>query len=422
MEKVEIKKGINFHHIYKNVYKTDCSFVTLTIPLIKSNSTKNALLAYVLMRGTEKYPNQYALNRALDDIYGATLSVSFDKVGDNISLRFNMETIANQYALNGENVLMQGINMLIDLVFSTYKENSLLSSDFIELEKKHLLKILKTEKDNKDMYAYRRCVAETFIGDGFGTSLHGYEEDVEKISCEELSEYYDWILENARIDIFFSGNATMDEVKNYILSNDKLMNLSERNNSIILSTNNEENVEKVSEITESMNVVQGKMVLGLISNYQNENYKIIGQVYNAILGGSANSFLFQNVREKNGMAYSIGSNFIKLKKAIFIRCGVEIENFNEVIDLINQQLQYLKEGEFAEEAIENAKIYLMSSLDAIKEEQVSEMFFYLGQDFSNENMSIDEYKAKIESVSKQKIIDFANSLNIKTIYKLQNDM
>ncbi len=420
MEIVEIKEGIRLHYIKKEVFKTDCSFITFTIPLLRKDATKNALLAYILMRGTEKYPDQYALNKALDDIYGATLSVSFDKVGDNISLRFNMESIASIYALHGEDILGEAFDFLFDVAFDPLRHDGKLSENFIELEKNHLTKLLKSEKDNKDSYAYKRALSETFKGDGFGTSLYGYEDEVQNININELTEYYDWLVNNSRIDIVFSGDADFDRIKEIVVKNDKIEKLIPRKGELILSTKNEENVEKASEIIDKMDVVQGKLVLALTSNTEDKNYKIIGQVYNAILGGTANSFLFQNVREKNGMAYSIGSSFVKLKKAVFIRCGIEIENYIKALELIYLQLDYLKNGDFDDDDLNNAKVYLTSVIDSICEEQVSEMFFYLGQSFTDDNMSIEEYKAIINGVSKEDIMRFASSLKLKTTYLLRN--
>ena len=420
MEIIEVKEGVKLHYIKKEIFKTDCSFITFTIPLIKKDATKNALLAYILMRGTQNYPDQYELNKALDNNYGSTLSVSFDKVGDNVSLRFNMESIANRYALDGENVLKTSLEILFDLAFNPLRKDGMLSEDFITLEKEHLIKILKSEKDNKDSYAYKRALSETFLGDGFGVNLYGYEDDVQNIDIKELTEYYDWIVNNSRIDIAFSGDSDIDTLKNIIFSNEKINNLVPRKSPLILSTEAEQKVEKANEITDKMDVVQGKLVLGMITQIEDRNIRFIGQVYNAILGGTANSFLFQNVREKNGMAYSIGSNFVKLKKAVFIRCGIEIENYLKALELIYTQLDYMKNGDFTEEDIENAKIYLISNLDSISEEQVSEMFFYLGQDFTNENLTIEQYKEGIRSVDKDDLMRFANSLSLKTIYLLRN--
>lgn len=420
METIELKKGIKLHYIKKENFKTDCAFVTLTIPLNRENSTKNALLAYMMMRGTNKYTDQYILNKALDDVYGANISVSFDKVGDNVSLRFNLETIANEYALNGENILKEAMGILLEVVFNPLMENGVLSEAFIDIEKKHLLKIIRAEKDNKDSYAYKRCMKETFGENGFGVNLYGYEEDVEGLTVEGLTEHYRQIVSTSRIDIVFSGRRPLEEIEDIILNDENIKKLEGREDTLDFSTNSIETVEKASEITDHMDVVQGKLVLSLISNFKSENQKIIGQVYNMILGGSANSLLFQNVREKNGMSYSISSIFVKLKNTVFIRCGIESDNYLEAMRLIYSQLDYIKDGKLEDKEIDDAKVALCAALDGLKEEQVPEMFYYLGQDFSGENMGIDEYKEKIKAVSKENIVEFANSLKVKVIYLLRN--
>ncbi len=420
METIELKKGIKLHYIKKENFKTDCAFVTLTIPLNRENSTKNALLAYMMMRGTNKYTDQYILNKALDDVYGANISVSFDKVGDNVSLRFNLETIANEYALNGENILKEAMGILLEVVFNPLMENGVLSEAFIDIEKKHLLKIIRAEKDNKDSYAYKRCMKETFGENGFGVNLYGYEEDVEGLTVEGLTEHYRQIVSTSRIDIVFSGRRPLEEIEDIILNDENIKKLEGREDTLDFSTNSIETVEKASEITDHMDVVQGKLVLSLISNFKSENQKIIGQVYNMILGGSANSLLFQNIREKNGMSYSISSIFVKLKNTVFIRCGIESDNYLEAMRLIYSQLDYIKDGKLEDKEIDDAKVALCAALDGLKEEQVPEMFYYLGQDFSGENMGIDEYKEKIKAVSKENIVEFANSLKVKVIYLLRN--
>ena len=420
MEIIEIKEGIKLHYIKKENFKTDCAFVTLTIPLKRENSTKNALLAYMMMRGTNKYTDQYILNKVLDNAYGSNISVSFDKVGDNVSLRFNLETIANEYALNGENILKEAMGILFEIVFNPLMVNGALSKDFIDIEKKHLLKIIRAEKDNKDSYAYKRCMKETFGENGFGVNLYGYEEDIDDLSVEALTEHYKNIINSARIDIVFSGRRPLEEIKEIVFNDENIIKLTGREDTLEFSTKSTESVEKAIEITDHMDVVQGKLVLSLTSNFDKENEKIIGQVYNMILGGSANSLLFQNVREKNGMSYSISSIFVKLKHTVFIRCGIEIDNYLEAMRLIYNQLDYIKDGQIGDKEIDDAKVALCAALDGIKEEQIPEMFYYLGQDFSGEKMSVDEYKEKINVVTKEDIVEFANSLKVKVIYLLRD--
>ena len=90
--------------------------------------------------------------------------------------------------------------------------------------------------------------------------------------------------------------------------------------------------EKV--VRETMDVSQGKLVIGLDVTKLEPEDKAVASVYNAILGGGANSKLFQNVREKASLAYTASSNYIRQKNSIFIRCGIEIQNYNKALETI----------------------------------------------------------------------------------------
>ena len=67
-----------------------------------------------------------------------------------------------------------------------------------------------------------------------------------------------------------------------------------------------------------MEVNQGKLIIGLDIDFDNEDLRYDAMIYNSILGGSANSKLFQNVREKASLAYTASSNYYRFKNNIFI--------------------------------------------------------------------------------------------------------
>ena len=179
-------------------------------------------------------------------------------------------------------------------------------------------------------------------------------------------------------------------------------------------------MEKENIIQDKMNVTQGKLVIGLDILSKQENLHAASLVYNAILGDGVNSKLFQNVREKAGLAYSAKSTFVKQKLNIFIRCGIQIENYDKALDLIKIQLESIKNGDFTEEDIQNSKSYLISGIKTVKEEQDTEIVFYIGQEIAKTNMELEEYIEKIEKVSKEDILNVAKQIQINTIYFLRD--
>lgn len=258
---------------------------------------------------------------------------------------------------------------------------------------------------------------------GFGLYKYGYLEDVDNITIEDISEYYEWLIQNSKIDIFISGNINEEETKNLLLENENIKKLRPRIENYTLNnefTENKQIVENVKEIQENMNISQGKLVLGLDVMKTMDNLQAICLVYNSILGDGANSMMFQNVREKASLAYSAKSTFVKQKLNIFIRCGIQIENYEKALNIIKEQLENIKNGKFTEEDIKNAKTYLISGIKTVEEEQDTEVVFYIGQEISKTNISLEEYIKRIEKVSKEDILTLANSISINTIYFLRN--
>ena len=160
--------------------------------------------------------------------------------------------------------------------------------------------------DNKGMYALERATEEMFKDKPFGLYKYGYIEDLEKIDAKNLYEYYKELILSSKIDIFVSGDIE-DNVIDIIKNNEIILGLNERNIEVFVD-NEKENIKEIKYIEDTLDITQGKLVIGLDVMEQDEELSYAAMLYNAILGGGANSKLFQNVREKNSLAYTCGSN------------------------------------------------------------------------------------------------------------------
>ena len=267
------------------------------------------------------------------------------------------------------------------------------------------------------MYALNRCIEEMYEGKPYGIYKYGYIEKIEEITAQNLYEYYKELINTCKIDIFVSGSNSNVEL--ILQDNEIIKSLKERNPNYITSgSSSNTNDEKI--IQEKMDVAQGKMVIGMDLKLQNDEEKYSAQVYNTILGGSASSKLFQNVREKASLAYTVSSNYMKLKSNIFIRAGIEIDNYQKALEIIKQQLKDMQNGEFSDDDIDLAKRNIIATINNIREEQDIEISYYYGQELSAKTMTIEEYKHNIEKVTRAGVISVANNLKINTIYFLRN--
>ena len=126
------------------------------------------------------------------------------------------------------------------------------------------------------------------------------------------------------------------------------------------------------------------------------------------------------MREKASLAYSANSNYVRYKSNIFINAGIEIENFDKALQIIREQIEEMKKGNFTEEEIENEKKGIISQIDTIDDEQDTEIIYFLGQELTNANESIEDYKENVKKVTKEQIQNVASKVNINTIYFLRN--
>ena len=415
----EIKKGIKLHEIQTDKFKTNLIAVFLTMPITRENVTKNALISAVLRRGSKNMPTLAQISKDMEEMYGASFDCGIDKTGDSQVLKFYIETINDKYIpQKNENILKKSIEKLLEIIFNPLIENNAFKKEYIEQEKENIKRIIKGKTDNKARYAFDRCLEEMYKNKPYGLYKYGYIEDLEKITAESLYEYYKKMISKCKIDIFVSGN--IDEVTEMIKNNENIQKLSDRESQYIL--NKIERKEKVEEkeIIEEMDVTQGKIVIGLDLHLENENQMYDTVVYNAILGGSANSKMFQEVREKASLAYTAGSNYIRYKSNIFIKCGIEIKNYQKAMEIIQKQLEDMKNGIFTDEDIENAKKGIISVIKGIDDEQDTQITYLFGHEITNINTTEDEYIEKINNVTKEDIIKVAQSIAINTVYFLKN--
>lgn len=413
-KKISLKPGINLHIINTNKFKTNLVAVFLTTPLNKENVTKNALIPMILRRGSKTLKNLEEINNKLDEMYGASFDCGIDKTGDNQILKFYMESINNNFLPENENLLKESIEVLFDLIFNPETKNNSFKDEYVNSEKENLKQIIQGKIDNKAKYAYERCVEEMYKGKPFGLYKFGNTEELEKINAKDLYEYYKKLIAECKIDIFISGEIDESIEKDVV----NILKLNEREPVYNKKSEELEEGRNTQTIEEHKEVSQGKLVIGLQVGKKDKDSKYSAIIYNAILGGTPTSKMFQNVREKAHLAYVAGSNYVRQKNNVFIRCGIEIENYQKALDLIKVQIEDMKKGDFTEEDIKNAKTSIISTIKAIPEEQDSEITYNFGQEISGQKMKYEEYEQKINEVTKQSIIDIANSVKIDTIYFL----
>lgn len=421
-KKENIKEGITLHKINTNKFKTSLFAVFLAIPLDKESVTKNALISAVLRRGTRELDSQDKISKKLEEMYGASFDCGIEKIGDNQVLKFYLEAVNEQYLPEKEELNKKCIELLFSIIFDPFIEDGAFKEEYVQSEKNNLKQIIEGKKDNKRVYALERALEEMFKNSPYGLYKFGYMEDLDSLNAHNLYEQYKKLISECKIDIFVSGENPSEALINDIKNNEIIVGLNERKAKYV------ENTEKVIQIDEKketlveehMDVGQGNLVIGIKVNSQAPNAKYVASVYNAILGGGANSKLFQNVREKESLAYTASSSFKRQKDTIFIRAGIEISKFERAVDTIKKQLEDLKNGNFSDDDINNSKELIIASIKGISSEQDTEITYYYGQELSDNFISVEDYIENINKVNKTEIQEIAKTNFIDIIYFLRD--
>ena len=425
-KKAEIKQGITLHNINTDKFKTNLITVFLTVPISRENVTFNSMISSILRRGSKNMPTQEIISKTMEEMYGASFNNGVDKIGNNHILKFHLESINDEYLpQDDENMLKKSMKKLFEIVFNPYLESGKFKEEYVNQEKQAVSQRIDAKIDNKATYARTRCVECMYKDDPAALYKYGYVEDMEGINSENLYNYYQTLIETCKIDIFVSGKNEMEDIINILNENENISLLKGRKANYVINDIKIEKEKPEQTVIEKQSVNQGKVVIGCDilfdeNDLKDENLRYEALVYNGLLGGSANSKLFQNVREKASLAYTASSNYVRFKSNIFINAGIEIENYDKAIKIIREQLKSMEKGEFTEEEIENEKKSIISGIDFIDDEQDGGIVYYFGQEILGTNVDLEEYKQRIKSVNKEQVLNIAKKVKVNTIYFLRN--
>lgn len=411
-ERKKIGEGLHISSTYTEKFKSNYLGVYIIRPLDREEVTLNSLLPMVLNRGTKSYPSTLQMERRLENLFGASLNLNTFRRGERQVVKLSMEWADGKYT--GEEGLDKEIlKMIEEVLFDTYTENGVFSKDYVEQEKKNLITRISNKINDKRSFAINRCIEEMCKGEKFSIYPGGYIEDVDEINEKNLYDHYQNILKTSQIEIVYTGHNNKMNIEKIIpeeILNRKPITYVPREVIINKSYNR-------NQVKEKMSVTQGKLVLGYRTGipYEDPLYSslIVG---NEILGGGPNSILFKNVREKHSLAYYVTSNLIKQKSIILLDAGIEFDNYQKTVDLIDEGIDEMINGNFSDEDIRIAKKSIRTSSESIVDSPLQMSEFEFGRIISNDIRSLKEMIKNIEAVTREDIIKVMKKINLDTIY------
>lgn len=411
-KRIQLGNGIYLNLIQTDKFKSNLLSYYLIRPLDREEVTKNALLPSVLKRGNMRFNTNLEIEKELEQMYGANLSMAINKRGERHVLRFTMEWANGDY-FGDSDFNLNAINMLRDIIYNPYIENESFKKEYVDGEKENLKNKIQAKINDKRSYAINRCLEEMCKYEKFSLYSLGYVEDLDKIDEKTLYEHYQTVLATSTIEIFYVGSYD-DKLMNYLVESNKV----ERDTITIVPREPISfKIKTKNMVVERFDVNQGKLVLGFRTGIPFEDKLYNGLlIASDILGGGPNSKLFKHVREEHSLAYYISTSTLKYKSIVLIDAGIEFENYDKTVEIIKAQLADLKAGIFEEDDIDISKKSIKTSTESIKDSLFLMAEFGFSQIVAGDNRSLEEVLEDFEKVSKEQISEAANQLVLDTIY------
>ena len=414
MTRTKLADGVYLTYLPARKFKTSLLSAQFVTPLRKETASAYALLPAVLRRGTVSYPDMGVMASYLDQMYGARVDYTIRKKGENQCVGFVASMIDDSYALGGERLLEPVAALLGELICEPVTKHGRFIPDYFESEKTNLIDAIRSLINDKREYADSRLLREMCAGEPYGISRLGDEESVEKLQPKKLYALYKELIATSRLELFYSGSASLKRVEQALLSAFATMPRDVVQEIAIPQEHMAR--EEILRIEDAMDVTQGKLGMGFSCGSDDTAALLMG---NTLFGGSSNSKLFLNVREKLSLCYYASSLYHRQKGLITVSSGIEFENFQKAYDEIMAQLDAVCRGDLEDWELEGAKSTLLNAYASMGDSQGKLENFYLGQAATGQSETPEELAQQVRDVTPERIFRAMETVKLDTVYFLK---
>ncbi len=375
---------------------------------------KRTVLFDMLVETSKNYKTKRDIALALEELYNATCYASSIKVGNEVISSISMDFLNPKYTKDFD--IEEAIKLPFDLIFHPDVSNEEFNQLTLETIKTRVISDIKCLAENPKKMALLNALKAFDSSSVSSINITGTEDDINAITPSNLYDVYKEILEHDYIDIFIIGDFDDTKVSAIISKYAKFSTI--KNHPIEMNVANKTR-SKVKEVTEKSNFSQAQIVYILNANkLSDEERKYAFMIYNMILGGgSLETKLYQNLRDKNSLCYNVNSMYQKYDNLELISTAVDNNNIKLTCKLINETIKEM-ERKVSEDEVKRAVSSIISSINMSLDSpaQIIDMYLFKYMGSIDE---IDERIAKFKKITKEDVIKIARKVSINTVYILK---
>ncbi len=404
----------NLYTIKTDKFKT-CHLEVIFKKRIKNEEiTINNFLGDYLNYTSKKYNKRKKVIEKLEDLYDASFYEASTRVGQMFFIDFILDFLDPKYT--DKKYLEEVIKFPFEFILNPNFNNGEANLKDFEVIKNLFRTSILNNKDNPTTYAFRQAFKTLDKDNPASFDYPGTIEALDRITPEDLYNYYQEFLKDFACDIYFIGNTDMDKIAALIRENyhnNYLPNLKEEyflKNKPVKKIINKEEIGPYEQSSLIMLYQTDDLTL------REKNY-VMGY-FNSIFGnGSLSNKLCQYLREDNGMCYQTYSLFQKHDNLLIVYAGIDYENKDYCVKLVNKALKEMQQGLFTEEEITATKNTLVNQIKGNMDVQTSILDNYLFHNLTGAPL-LNERLKEITTVTKEEIVSLSKKIKLNTIYLL----
>jgi predicted Zn-dependent peptidase len=382
--------------VVREVLPNGLRLITEAMPHVRS-----VTIGVWLMRGSRHESDErsgmahfveHMLFKGTDSRSAEDIAQAIDSIGGQLDA-FTAKEYASYYIKVLDEHLPLAVDLLADIVL-----RPAFSPDEIEREKKVILEEIKMVEDTPDDLVHELFTQHFWQGHALARPILGSKETVSSFTADSILEYFRGAYVARNMVISAAGNLEHANVRELV---ERIFG-SVTSDGERLAAEVPRVVPQVVSRTKELE--QSHVVLGANSYPQRHDDRYASYILNTVLGGSMSSRLFQNVREKRGLAYAVFSGLSSYRDAgnITIYAGCSNDAVGQVVDLCVEELRGLKSAPITQAELRRAKDHLKGSLMLSLENTASRMSHMARQEiYFDRHFTMDETLAGVERVTEE---------------------
>lgn len=354
----------------------------------ETNNGVSHFLEHILFKGTEKRTAQQ-------------IAQEIEDVGGSLGAATGKENTCFYGRVIGEH-LPVAVDLLQDMLF-----HGRFTDEDLEVERQVILEEIKMYEDDPEDYAHETLIANIWPKHPLSRPITGTYDTVSGITREMIQAHIIDYYSPENIVVSIAGNfdegAAVDQLKSALTS---------------LTSGSAKPVSTVPDINPfrmvaDRDIEQAHISIAMRGSDVHDDRRYQIAVLDLCLGGNMSSRLFQEVREKRGLVYSINTfREAHRNTGLFgVYAGASPRHVGQVIELVSQELKRAKKEGFTKEEIDRARVQMKSELllglESMRGRSARNAYSEL---FFNRQLSVDEICSDIDKVTGQQVTALANEL------------